>query len=305
MTPSNPLRDDSGITHLDSTAHLMDRITSQLGTQLRLVSPDGRRRPDPRPTLVLVAHGSRDPRALATVTALAERIRAQRPGLAVRLGHIELNPPLLTATLDDLAAHDAHDAHAVLVPLLLSRGQHVKRDIPAALDGTPGLDARIAAPLGPHPLLAEALHDRLVRAGWPDRLLDARARRRHAVVLAAAGSRDPESATDTETAARLLADRLGVPVLPAYAAPTAACPRTVPQALATLATLAAQGRTHTAVAAYLTAPGRFAARSTAAAPWISTPPLGAHPALVRLVLHRYDQACETPAPARPRRLTSV
>ncbi|MFF8639909.1 sirohydrochlorin chelatase [Streptomyces sp. NPDC015345] len=303
MTPSNPLHDDSGSTHLDSTAQLMDRITSQLGSRLGLVSPDGSRRPAPRPrpgtrpTLVLVPHGSRDPRALATVTALAERIREQRPGLTVRLGHIELNEPLLT---DTLAAQ--RGGRAVLVPLLLSRGQHVKRDIPAAAAGVPHLDTRVAAPLGPHPMLAEALHYRLVEAGWPTRPPSTGTRRRHAVVLAAAGSRDPESAADTEAAAALLADRLGVPVIPAYAAPTAACARTVPDALEALA---AEGRTRTAVAAYFTAPGRFATQSAAAAPWIAAPPLGAHPALARLVLHRYDQARSVPSAAEYRRLTAV
>ncbi|CAM5496510.1 Sirohydrochlorin chelatase OS=Streptomyces alboniger OX=132473 GN=CP975_11070 PE=4 SV=1 [Streptomyces alboniger] len=314
MTPSNTSRDESGSTHpdprpdahLDSTAQLMDRITSQLGSSLRLVTPDGRRRADPRPepcpaprpapTLVLVAHGSRDPRALATVTALAERVRERRPGLAVRLGHIELNEPLLT---DTLAAHAAGEA--VLVPLLLGRGQHVKRDIPEAAAGAPHLDTRVAAPLGPHPLLAEALHTRLIQAGWPPRPLGTAARR-HAVVLAAAGSRDPDSGADTEAAAALLARRLGVPVVPAYAAPTAACARTVPEALEALA---AQGRTRTAVAAYFTAPGRFATQSAAAAPWIAAAPLGAHPALAGLVLHRYDQACGAPAMAEHRRLTAV
>ncbi|MEU4796939.1 CbiX/SirB N-terminal domain-containing protein [Streptomyces sp. NPDC023327] len=265
---------------------------------LGLAALHGRRRPAPLPTLVLVGHGSRDPRALATVTALAERVREQRPGLAVRLGHIELNEPLLT---DTLAAQ--RGGEAVLVPLLLSRGQHVKRDIPAAADAAPHLHTRVAAPLGPHPLLAEALHTRLVQAGWPARPLSATERRRHAVVLAAAGSRDPDSAADTATAAALLADRLGVPVVPAYAAPTEACTRTVSTALAALA---AEGRTRTAVASYFTAPGRFATQSTAAAPWLAAAPLGAHPALARLVLHRYDQArAAAPATAGPRRLTAV
>ncbi|MEV0121468.1 CbiX/SirB N-terminal domain-containing protein [Streptomyces sp. NPDC050703] len=271
------------------------RITGRPGSRLRLVAPDGGRRP--APTLVLVAHGSRDPRALATVTALAERVREQRPGLAVRLGHIELNEPLLT---DTLAAQPS--GRAVLVPLLLGRGRHVKRDLPAAAAGAPHLDVGAAAPLGPHPLLAEALHTRLVEAGWPPRPLGTAARRRHAVVLAAAGSRDPESAADTEAAAALLAERLGVPVVAAYAAPTAACARTVPEAIGALA---GRGRTRTAVAAYFTAPGRFATQSADAAPWIAAAPLGAHPSLARLVLHRYDQACGTPSLAEQRRPTAV
>jgi hypothetical protein len=44
------------------------------------------------------------------------------------------------------------------------------------------------------------------------------------------------------------------------------------------------------VASYFTAPGRFATQTSAAAPWIAAAPLGAHEAMARLVLHRYDEA---------------
>ncbi|MER6694518.1 sirohydrochlorin chelatase [Streptomyces minutiscleroticus] len=261
----------------------MNRITSQLGSQLRLVRRDGRRRPAP-PTLVLVAHGSRDPRALSTVGALLDRVRALRPGLPVRLGHIELNEPLLPDTLDTLGT-----GAAVLVPLLLSRGYHVKRDIPGAAAAA-AARTRLAAPLGPHPLLVEALHARLTEAGWHAGRDEAE-RRASGVVLAAAGSRDPEAAADTGRTARALAERLGVPVVPAYA--SAAAP-TVPEAVRALA---AEGRHRTAVASYFTAPGRFAAECAAAAPWLASAPLGTHPAMARLVLHRYDQALAVPEPA--------
>ena len=45
-----------------------------------------------------------------------------------------------------------------------------------------------------------------------------------------------------------------------------------------------------AIASYFTAPGRFSTECAEAAPWIAAAPLGAHPAMARLVLHRYDQA---------------
>lgn len=261
---------------LDSTAHIMNLISDQLATRLSLVSRDGIRRPTP-PALVLVAHGSRDPRALATVRTLMERVRERRPGLAVHLGHIELNEPLLPDTLAALG-----DREAVLVPLLLSRGYHVKQDIPE-MAAAAGARTRLAAPLGPHPLLVDALHARLVEAGWRTRLSEAH-RRTSAVVLAAAGSRDPDAAEDTGRTARLLADRLGVPVLPAYA--SAATP-TVAEAVRTLT---AAGRPRTAVASYFTAPGRFAGECAEAAPWITAAPLGTHPAMASLVLHRYDES---------------
>ncbi|MGW9027195.1 sirohydrochlorin chelatase [Streptomyces sp. NPDC055722] len=291
MTASNPPRDESQPSpsgrplqgaHLDSTAQLMDRITSQLGSRLGLISMNGSRRPAP-PALVLVAHGSRDPRALSTVRTLAERVRELRPHLPVHLGHIELNEPLLPDTLAALG-----DPGAVLVPLLISRGHHVKRDIPEAVAAA-RTDIRIAAPLGSHPLLVETLYARLVEAGWRTTLSDGR-RRASAVVLAAAGSRDRDSAVDTRRIAELLAERLDVPVVPAYA--SAATP-TVSEAVRALA---ARGRHRIAVASCFAAPGRFATECAEAAPGIAAAPLGAHPAMARLVLHRYDQAL---APAEP------
>ncbi|MGV9281751.1 sirohydrochlorin chelatase [Streptomyces sp. NPDC003730] len=225
------------------------------------------------PALVVVAHGSRDPRALGTVRALLDRVRALRPALPVHLGHIELNEPLLPDTLTALGTGEA-----VLVPLLLSRGHHVKRDIPETAAGSRAR-TRVAAPLGPHPLLVDALHARLTEAGWP-----AHAGPDHAVVLASAGSRDPESSADTARTAAALSARLGVPVLPAYA--SAATP-TVPEAVRALTD---RGHRRVAVASCFTAPGRFATQCATAAPWIASEPLGTHPAMARLLLHRYDRA---------------
>ncbi|MFJ8211446.1 sirohydrochlorin chelatase [Streptomyces sp. NPDC096033] len=229
------------------------------------------------PTLVAVAHGSRDPRAALTVLALLERVRELRPRLDVRLGHIELNRPLLDDTLKDATGA------AVLVPLLLGRGTHVKRDLPAAAARAGHLRIRVAEPLGPHPLLVEALFERLLQAGWqPDT----------AVVLACAGSLDPDSAADSRRTAALLSERLGgVPVTPAYA--SAAAPA-VPDAVRALA---ARGH-RVAVASYFTAPGRFATASAAAAPGPAAAPLGTHPALARLVVHRYEEALSRPAHQR-------
>ncbi|WP_405887721.1 sirohydrochlorin chelatase [Streptomyces sp. NBC_01136] len=275
----------------------MNAITSQLGSQLSLVSLNGTRRPPP-PPLVLVAHGSRDPRALSTVRTLIERVRELRPHLSVHLGHIELNEPLLADTLASLDHPKDGAVGAVLVPLLLSRGYHVKRDIPEAAAAVPGLRARVAAPLGPHPLLVETLYERLVEAGWRTGT-SAAARRGDGVVLAAAGSRDPESIVDTRRTAQLLAERLGVPVVPAYASAAA------PTVAAAVRALAARGRHRIAVASYFTAPGRFATECAAAAPWIAAAPLGTHAAMARLVLHRYDQAVAAPEPAPERELASA
>ncbi|MFE1441501.1 sirohydrochlorin chelatase [Streptomyces sp. NPDC058739] len=259
------------------TAYLRNRISSELASRLGLAPLDGHRRA--APALVLVAHGSRDPRALATVRELLDRVRELRPDLAVHLGHIELNAPLLTDTLAALPGE------SVLVPLLLSRGYHVKQDIPE-MAAEARAHTYVAEPLGPHPLLVEALYERLAEAGWHAPRTESE-RRSSAVVLAAAGSRDPESAVGTRRIAALLAERVGVPVVPAYAC---AAEPTVPAAIRSLT---ARGRHRVAVASCFTAPGRFATECANAAPWIAAAPLGAHPAMARLLLHRYDQALAT------------
>ncbi|SOD60577.1 Sirohydrochlorin ferrochelatase [Streptomyces zhaozhouensis] len=222
------------------------------------------------PTLVAVAHGSPDPRAEPAVRALLRLVGAMRPGVRVAVGYLESDRPTLAETLAGLGGS------AVLVPLLFSRGYHVKRDIPGTLAAVDDrLRATVAGSLGPHPLLAEALHGRLVDAGY----------RSGPVVLAAAGSRDPESAAGTGYTAAMLATRLGgVPVVPAYASADS------PTVAEAVEALRARGHREVAVASCFVAPGRFAERCAAAAPGVAADPLGNHPALARLVLHRYDQA---------------
>ncbi|MFI8964906.1 sirohydrochlorin chelatase [Streptomyces sp. NPDC053493] len=272
-----------------SAAELLGRIGSRAGERLGRVRPYGRG--GPAPTLVAVGHGSRDPRAAAALRLLLDRVRELRPGLDARLAHIEIDAPLLTYTLAGLTGD------VVLVPLLFARGHHVTRDLPAAAAAAaPAVHARVAEPLGPHPLLVEALADRLAEAGWT---AEDSASPATGVVLAAAGSRHPESAADIRTLAARLAERLGgVPVVPAYA--SAAAP-TVPEAVRALA---ARGRHRVAVASCFTAPGLFATRAAVHAPWLASAPLGPHPALARLVLHRYDQARARNRAPRPELATT-
>ncbi|MGW8376277.1 sirohydrochlorin chelatase [Streptomyces sp. ODS28] len=259
----------------------MTLFTTQLTSQLRAVRPPTACGAG-APTLVVVAHGSRDPEARRTVGRLVDRVRRMRPGVRVELGHIELNGPLLGDTLAGLPEGE----RAVLVPLLFGRGHHVLHDIPRAVEAAPHVRATVAGPLGPHPLLAEALRDRLAEAG---------ALGADGVVLAAAGSRAPESVAAAARMADRLSARLGgVPVRAAFA--SAARP-TVPEAIRALR---AGGARRIALASYFTAPGHFA-RTTASHPELtwSSAPLGPHPALARLLLKRYDATLGASAPYAP------
>ena len=167
----------------------------------------------------------------------------------------------------------------MIVPLLLAAGYHLGHDIGEAAQraGVP-----VAAPLGPDPGLVPALAGRLAAAGVPDWA---------PVVLAAAGSADPQAAAATRDQAALLAERRRAPVLAAFA--SAARP-TVAEAIADLT---ARTGGPVAVATYLLAPGSFHDRLRhSGAAWVS-PPLGDHPAVAGLVLDRF-RAARLPVPAR-------
>ncbi|MEV7183682.1 sirohydrochlorin chelatase [Kitasatospora sp. NPDC093102] len=229
------------------------------------------------PALLLIAHGSRDPRHAATVAALVEEVRAQRPGIEVATAYLDHCAPRIPQVA-------GRTADAVAVPLLLNRAFHAKHDIPAALRAA-GSRLPVADVLGPSPLLLAALDRRLAEAGLA--VGSPAVRARTGVVLAAAGSSDPAA----DAATRAVADewrrtRGWAAVEVAYA--SAAGPR-VPDALAALR---AAGAERTAVAPYLLAPGLLPDRIAAAAEGadVLADVLGPAPELAALLLRRYDEA---------------
>jgi sirohydrochlorin ferrochelatase len=151
------------------------------------------------PTVLIIAHGSRDGRHAATVDSLTARVRALRPRLRVEHCYLDLTTPSVGQALDRL--YTAGERDVVAVPLLLTRAFHAKVDIPAVLAAEtsrlPGLRVRQATVLGPHRLLTKALTRRLHQAGVTPA--------DHAgtgVVLAAAGSSDPEAIAEIARTAR-------------------------------------------------------------------------------------------------------
>ena len=113
--------------------------------------------------LLLVDHGSRNPAAHATLVALAEQVRALRPGALVGIAHLEQAPPDIPAGLAALAAAGATSVQ--ILSCFLAEGRHVRDDVPAIVARSAqalGITATVAPPIGPHPLVARLL---LLRAG--------------------------------------------------------------------------------------------------------------------------------------------
>ena len=230
--------------------------------------------------LIAVAHGSRDPRAAATVQQLLAAVRRARPGLPVRASYLDHAPPAPPRALAGLA-------EAVVLPLLLTAAYHSRVDIPRVLREVPATRIRYGEPLGPHPLLVRALERRLAEAGVPVGDPDAVADT--AVVLVSAGSSDRRANQVIARIARRWARERGWwAVTPGYASAARPTPG------AEVARLLRAGAPRVVVAPYLLAPGYFADRvrreALDAGAETVAGVLGAAPELAEVVLERYDQA---------------
>lgn len=124
--------------------------------------------------LVLVAHGSPDPRHAEDVAALTARIRSLHPLGRVETSYLECHGPDATDAGTALRGHNGTaDGPIVLVPMLLARAYHVGEDIPEAAEAVAAASGRrvlVTGALGPHPLVADAMSE-LVAGGDTDGVL--------------------------------------------------------------------------------------------------------------------------------------
>jgi sirohydrochlorin cobaltochelatase len=107
--------------------------------------------------LVLVAHGSRDPRWRAPFERLVEALRAA--GTRVELGYLEAASPSIPEAIE--AAATAGARRITVLPLFMASGGHVAEDIPRLLEPLfarwPDLVVTQLPPVGEHPRFVELL----------------------------------------------------------------------------------------------------------------------------------------------------
>ncbi|MCP2168820.1 sirohydrochlorin chelatase [Goodfellowiella coeruleoviolacea] len=220
--------------------------------------------------LVLAAHGTRDPAGVVEVDRMADALRERLPSVPVRVAYADVRQPNVTEVLAEVTGP------AVVVPAFLASGYHVRVDLPAQISASGRQDVVLTTPLGPDPGLVTAVHERLAQAGW---------RPGDSVVLAAAGSSDARALSDVDTAAQLLAERIGAAVPVGYVSTArpkvgevvAACREQRPGARVALAT-------------WLLAPGVFHTSLAEAGADLVAAPIGAHPSLINTVASRYRLA---------------
>jgi len=273
--------------------------------------PGRHRRPEPlaapegAPALVLAVPGTPS----AATRSLAEEVvsiaRSELPGLDGRIGYLDGDDtefPTLTAVL----AHAAEERTArferakaagadvkepdgpvaVVVPLLAGPDSALLRQVRQAV-----MDSRVAADLtdslGPHPLLAEALHVRLSEAGLAraDRArLFTVATAADGIILASVGGEEAVQAAGIT--GMLLAARLAVPVMAAALDQEGSIAAIAEQ-------LRGSGSQQLALAPYLIGPeidpGLLQA-AAAEAGCSAAEALGPYPAIGKLALAKYTTA---------------
>ncbi len=225
--------------------------------------------------MILTAHGSADPRSATVTHAVADQVRAQRPGLDVRVAFCEQNTP----NLRDVLA--AVTGSAVVTPLLLASAYHARVDIPGLIDQS-GADVPQADTLGEDPRLVALMRHRLAEA---DVSVDDRG---VGVLVVAVGSSRPDANARTATVADALAqDTRWAGVRVAHAAG----PR--PSVLDGIETLRHRGARRIVLAPWFIAPGRITDRVATIARDAGVElaaPLGAHPLMAQTLLDRFDEA---------------
>jgi sirohydrochlorin ferrochelatase len=260
-------------------------------------------RPDrstPVSPLLLVAHGSRDPRAARSTRALARAVGAARPGVRVRIAFLDFEAPRLATALVRQA--DLGYRGVTVVPLLLTAAYHGRVDVPGEIEkvrasGLP-IDVALAEVLGPvigSPPDAPALD--LMVSALGRRLSGAVPAGVDGIVLAAAGTRDTQALAAVDVVAQALGAAWGVPCRSGYASGAGS------GTASAVAALRAQGARRIAVAGYFLAPGllydRAVGDAMAAGAVGAAPPLGDAAQVARLVLRRAD-AARQPEPAMAR-----
>ncbi|MGW1883950.1 sirohydrochlorin chelatase [Streptomyces sp. NPDC001970] len=277
--------------------------------------PGRHRRPEPvaapegAPALVLAVPGT----PTSAIRGLAEEVvsiaRSELPGLNAAIGYLDGDDaeyPTLGSVLAQSAAQrieryelakaagrevaEPDGPASVVVPLLAGPDSALTRRIRQAV-----MDSRTTAELtdvlGPHPLLAEALHVRLSEAGLAraDRArLFTVATAADGIVLATVGG--DEAVQAAGITGMLLAARLAVPVMAAALDQEGAIAATAQE-------LRASGSGQLALAPYLVGPelpeGLLAAAAEEAG-CAAAEPLGAYPAIGKLVLSQYTTALGIP-----------
>lgn len=101
----------------------------------------------PQQGVILFAHGARDARWAEPFRALAAKVAARRPDIAVTLAFLEHLSPDLAGALDAQARAGVREVR--VVPLFFGRGGHLREDFPVLLDAARAQVPQVAVQVAP------------------------------------------------------------------------------------------------------------------------------------------------------------
>lgn len=236
-------------------------------------------------TLILTAHGSRDPRSAANTRVLAGWLRRLRPGLDVRPAFLEHSSPSLIEVLNSMP----DCSPAVVTPLLLASAYHARTDIPKQIAHAGALGVCVAEVLGQDDRLVSVLRERLAS-------LDVSALDQDlgVLVVATGSSATAVNAHTAQVASKLAEESNWVGATMAFATGPE------PSVAAAASKLRQRGARRIVIAPWFLAPGRITDRVAAYAQRNKipmAPTLGAHRFVAEILLDRYDQTLAAQAAA--------
>jgi sirohydrochlorin ferrochelatase len=116
----------------------------------------------PKTALLLIAHGSRQPKANADLYHVVDELRRRATYAIVEASFLEMAEP--TGEQGAARCLEQGAEEIILLPYFLSAGVHVQCDLTALCRSLatqfPHVQFRLAQPLGRHPLLLEVVAER-------------------------------------------------------------------------------------------------------------------------------------------------
>jgi sirohydrochlorin ferrochelatase len=224
--------------------------------------------------LILAAHGTRRPGGVAMIGDLAAQVSTLLDR-TVQVAFVDVLGPTPSEVLSQAPAQ----RRAIVVPAFLSRGYHVRTDLPAHVAASGHSNVIVTPALGPSGGIARIVFYQLMKSGW---------RPGDSVVLGAAGTSDHRARADLHTTATLLSALTGSRVSLGFAAGA-------PYVHEAVESARRNGARRVAVASYLLADGLFQQRLRGCGAGLVSQPLGTHPGLARSIANRFRRAVPYPS----------
>jgi len=160
-------------------------------------------------SIVVAAHGSRDPAGIREFESLVELIKARAPQRRVVHGYLEFASPTIDEAIR--ATLQSGATRVVMLPALLFAATHAKNDMPSELAvlkrDFPAIEFHFGAAMDLHPLLLHLTQHRIIeaeaRSARPERRADT------CLVVVGRGTSDPDANSEVSKLTRMLEEGLG------------------------------------------------------------------------------------------------